>query len=70
MVIEGVGQVTQQGKVKWAIQTESGNSRGLSFELVMIIASWNIRGLGKPEKRAIVRRLVKEQKISLLVVGD
>lgn len=38
--------------------------------LVMMVVSWNIRGLEKPEKRAIVRKLVKTQKVSLLMFQE
>lgn len=36
----------------------------------MTVMSWNIRGLGKPEKRAAARKLVKKQKISLLLLQE
>lgn len=38
--------------------------------LIMIVVSWNIRGLGKPEKRAAVRKLVKKQRICVLFLQE
>ena len=37
---------------------------------LMIIVSWNIRGLGKLEKRPAVRKLVKKYKVDLLLLQE
>lgn len=36
----------------------------------MIITSWNVRGLGRPEKRRMVKTLVKKEKIDLLFLQE
>ena len=43
--------------------------------LIVIVVSWNIRGLGKTEKKrkkkkAAVRKLVKKQRISVLFLQE
>lgn len=37
---------------------------------VAIIISWNIRGIRKLEKRAAVRKLIRNQKVSLLMLQE
>lgn len=36
----------------------------------MIIVSWNIRGLGKPKKRLVVRKLVRKHKVDVLILQE
>lgn len=36
----------------------------------MIIVSWNIRGLGRPEKRMAVKKLVRRHRVDLLILQE
>lgn len=36
----------------------------------MIIVSWNIRGLGRPEKRLAVRKMVRSHKVDVLILQE
>lgn len=36
----------------------------------MIVLSWNVGGLGKPEKRLAVRKLVKRHKVDLVLLQE
>lgn len=38
--------------------------------VVMIFASWNVKGLGRPAKRATVRRLIRLHKVNLLCLQE
>lgn len=37
------------------------------LSIIMILVSWNVRGLGRPAKRAAVRRLVRSNKVDNLL---
>lgn len=39
----------------------------LFFFVITIMARWNIKGLGRPEKQLAVRKLVKKRKLDLLL---
>lgn len=36
----------------------------------MIIVSWNVRGLGRPEKRLAVKKLVRRHKVEFLMLQE
>lgn len=36
----------------------------------MIIVSWNIRGLDRPEKRMAVKKLVRRHRVDLLILQE
>lgn len=36
----------------------------------MIIVSWNIRGLGSPEKKSAVRKLLRQNKVDVLLLKE
>ena len=37
---------------------------------IMIIVIWNVRGMGRAEKRAVVRKLVRLHKVDLLLIQE
>lgn len=52
----------------WCLSWLSSGCAGVF--VVMIIVSWNVRGLGRLEKRLAVRKMVRRHKADLLLLQE